>query len=189
MPVLSQIRRATVADAPAVAQVHLDSWVATYTGVLPQATFDSLPLVSRVRTWTQAAQAMDEPQRRTQLLLAEDEDGAVLGFVSLGPFRDTGGEGGAGDAGRTPKLLQEVGELYAIYLAPTARRRGTGRALFAACAAALRDAGFAEMRLWAIDANPEAIAFYTAMGCTPCDHASFTTHGATLTETCLRLAL
>ncbi len=181
------LRPARPDDAPALAQVHWDSWVAAYRDVLPQASFDELPLARRERTWRRAAERMQlEPAARTGLTLAESA-GRVLGFASRGPLRITGngtGDGGAGDGGVTPRTDDVIGELYAIYLAPDAFRRGIGRALFEDSRAALREAGFASMRLWVLAPNRAAIAFYEAMGGTRHESSTFTTHGVTIEEYC-----
>ncbi len=173
------------ADAPAVAQVHWDSWVATYSDVFAQATFDELPIAARERTWRKAARRMlDEPRARTQVWLAEQES-RVIGLASFGPFRSSavGGHGAAGDAGSAAQLAPDIGELYAIYLAPDALRRGIGSALFRTGATWLREQGFTEMRLWVLAGN-SAAAFYRAMGGERVDSAAFTTHGVTIDEHC-----
>lgn len=184
-----RLRQITDADAAALAQVHWDSWVATYSGVFAQATFDEMPIAARERTWREAARLMaDEPQARTQVWLAEQSP-RVLGLASFGPFRITGdGQGGAGDARSTSRLSHDIGELYAIYLAPDALRQGIGRAMFRTGAQWLREQGFAEMRLWVLAGN-SAVAFYRAMGGEHCDASTFTAHGVTIDEHCYRYTL
>ena len=70
-------------QADAIAQVHWDSWVATYTGVFPQASFDAFPLGTRRETWRRET-AQADPARRLFVAVQQAE---VLGFASLGPYR------------------------------------------------------------------------------------------------------
>jgi L-amino acid N-acyltransferase YncA len=174
-----RVRDAEEADAAGVARVHWDSWVATYAGVFPQAAFDAFPLPARERLWRETARAaLDEPARRCRLLVAAAADEALLGFACVGPFRAHGGL----------QADPQVGELQAIYLRPDAQRRGIGSALWRAGAGWLAQAGFREMRLWVIAANP-AVAFYAARGARKIASTVFDAHGTPLTEDCYSLAL
>ncbi len=181
------IRPANEADAPAIARVHFDSWVDTYGSLFPPRVFDEFSLESREKLWRRtAAVARGQPASRIELLVAEDVD-TVLGFVSLGPFRE--GEGGQGDGTMaTPAVANDRGELNAIYLAPTCLRRGLGRSLFDAGRGWLREAGFADMRLWVLTGNP-AVFFYRSMGGMLVDEKTFELHGITLSEQCYRFDL
>ena len=46
-----QIRRATVADAPRIAQMHVESWLETYTGIVPQEILAALSVPRRTLAW------------------------------------------------------------------------------------------------------------------------------------------
>ncbi len=170
------VRSATVHDAPAVAQVHWDSWVATYRTVFPQQSFDDYPLAKRERLWAHEAGLNADPARRSQLLVAV-QGGAVAGFAHVGPYRVQ-----AADA---PDAAGE-GELRALYLAPALQRHGIGRLLWAASAAQLRSMGFTALRLWCIAGN-SAESFYLAMGAQPIASATFDAHGVQLHENCYRV--
>jgi GNAT superfamily N-acetyltransferase len=54
--------------------------------------------------------------------------------------------------------------LYAMWVAPSARRSGVGHALIGATLAWARDAGFTRVRLFVTDANAAAVATYAAHG-------------------------
>ncbi len=171
------IHSATVADAPAIARIHWDSWVATYAGVFPQQVFDEFPLSQRESLWAREAAQHTDPALRRQLLVADLGDRRV-GFASVGPYRIQEGD---------PSSAALDGELFAIYLDPAMRRQGIGRALWSASAAWLRAAGFGSLRLWCIAGN-EAEAFYRAMGAQQVGRKTFDAHGATLHENCYRAA-
>jgi ribosomal protein S18 acetylase RimI-like enzyme len=57
-----------------------------------------------------------------------------------------------------------LGEVMAIYLDPTARGRGLGRALMDAALAELAGAGLTTVVLWVLTANAPARRFYEQAG-------------------------
>lgn len=179
------VRPATVADAEAIARVHWDSWVATYAGIFPQASFDAFPLAARRDVWHRVA-ADAGPGRA--LFVAESDAvagepppaGEVLGFAALAPYRVQPHEPPGQGAGE--------GELTALYLRPGHFRRGIGRALWAAVLQAAREAGCPALRLWVIAGNP-AERFYAAMGARTVGHNVFDAHGTPVREHCCRVDL
>ena len=171
-----RVRLATPADADAIAQVHWDSWVATYTGVFPQASFDAFPLGTRRETWRRET-AQSDPARRLFVAVQQAE---VLGFASLGPYRAQAHEAAGTGAGE--------GELWALYLRPGHQRRGIGRGLWSAVTAAAREIGYPALRLWVIAGNP-AEHFYAAMGAVPVAGNVFDAHGTPVQERCCRVEL
>lgn len=146
-PVRPVIRPATIADAEAIARVHVESWRTTYTGKLPQSYIDQLTVERRTAYWTASLQR-EGSQRGT--FVACDEWGQVVGFVGCGPLR---GEIGAYD-----------GEIYVIYLLESAQGLGYGRALVSEAATHLTALGFESMLLWVLQDNPNARGFYARLG-------------------------
>lgn len=171
-----RVRSATVADAPAVARIHWESWLATYRGVFPQQAFDEFPLAQREKLWTHEAGRHGDAALRRQLLVATLDDESIAGFASVGPYRVQAADDAAS---------AQDGELFAIYIDPPLQRAGIGRALWSAGSAWLRGAGFEALRLWCIAGNP-AEAFYTAMGARRVGESSFELHGTPLRENCYR---
>jgi ribosomal protein S18 acetylase RimI-like enzyme len=57
-----------------------------------------------------------------------------------------------------------TGEIYVIYVHPTAWRQGAGTALLDQALRHLRADGFREAVLWVLPGNQRAIAFYEAAG-------------------------
>ena len=141
-----RIREARPSDAHAIAKVHVDSWRTTYVDILPSEFLDSLSYAERERWWSEVLSPYKE---RTSVYVAEDENGAVVGFASGGAERE-------GDAAY-------LGELYAIYLLESQQRRGIGRRLTMAVACRLLERGFDSMLLWVLTDNP-ACKFYEALG-------------------------
>ncbi len=169
-----QVRRATEADATGIAQVHVQSWRATYPGILPAAEIERHTLARRAGLW---ARALQTPMTGVFVAVAVNE---VLGFASTGAFRvEPAGSEGQGEG---------EGELNALYLLPAAQMQGTGRRLFDAGAHALRDAGFAAMRCWVLQRNP-AVAFYERLGGVCVASKTFTVDGVAVEEHCYRFDL
>lgn len=186
------VRPALPEDAPRIAQIHWDSWQASYRGILPEACLGAFSLPAREALWRSTALvAQRAPDKRQLLLVAADAGDAaaaadaplpppLLGFACVGPLHSNG------DVAAAPGR----GELWALYLRPDARRRGVGRALWQAAASWLHDdAGFTEMALWVLAANTTAIAFYRAQGCQRIGAGSFDAAGVSVAEECWRIAL
>ena len=173
------IRPATEADVAGIAEVHVQSWHATYPGILPAAEIERHTPARRVGMWARVLVAADQP---SAAVLVAARGGQVLGFASIGAFRVEPAEAAA-DASSAL-----AGELNALYLRPNWQRQGIGRRLFHATFASLRSRGFAEMRCWVLDANP-AIAFYKRMGGERVASKTFTVEGASVAEHCYRFDL
>jgi pyridoxine 4-dehydrogenase len=145
----AHIRPATPEDAGAIASVHVRAWQAAYQGLMPQDYLDRLDVGARTATWREILAAPSD------VFVAEAADRTILGFIGLSPSRD-------GD--RDPAA---TGELQAIYLAPEAWGRGTGRQLMATAIARLASRGFSRAALWVLETNVRARRFYEAAGWTP----------------------
>src|SRR2546425_305336 len=88
------IRTATVSDAPAIARVHVSSWLSTYRGLLPDDFLASLSEMNYTERWKRVI-----TEGTSKVVVAEDA-AEVVGFAS-------GGRERAGEPGYE-------GELYAI---------------------------------------------------------------------------
>ncbi len=157
------IRHATPADVPAIARIHVDSWRATYRGIVPDAVLDELSYAEHEERW----QLRVQPDAESITLVAEDDDGALAGFV-------------IGGKERTGDPVYDA-ELYAIYLDPSHMRHGTGTLLTRGLARALQAEGFNSLLVWVLAANP-ARHFYAALGAQYVRAATITIGGAELSE-------
>jgi ribosomal protein S18 acetylase RimI-like enzyme len=142
------IREAAPTDARAIADVHVASWRWAYRGQLSDDLLDGLSVEEREAMWRRGLERDDVPRT-----FVAERDGAVVGFVSVGPPEDAGAPVG-------------TGELYAIYLLEDAAGLGVGRALFATGEQALRDAGYERAFLWVLASNERARRFYERAGWT-----------------------
>jgi ribosomal protein S18 acetylase RimI-like enzyme len=161
----ASVRRATEADAEAIARVWVASWQVAYRGQVPDAFLDGLTSDLGRRTGIMR-RILTEARER---VLVSEHAGLVSGFVTFGPSRDDDRD----DA---------TGEVYAIYVHPAAWGTGTGRALLALATAGLRESGSSKATLWVLGTNERARRFYEAAGWTPDgatkdeERGSFTLH-------------
>src|SRR5436309_2301776 len=105
-----RIRTAQPADAPHIAQVHVETWRAAYRGQIPAAVLGALSVERRTAFWLEQL-----TQSRGPIFVAEDE--SVFGFCDLIPSRDPDAD------------LKTVAEIAAIYVLPQHWRQGAGSAL------------------------------------------------------------
>jgi GNAT superfamily N-acetyltransferase len=142
------VRPATLADADAIAQVHVATWQAAYDGLLPAGYLASLAAERRAPIWRTALSSGS-----ATVHVAVDDD-ALIGFAAVGPSRDDGAAAG-------------TGELTAIYVDPDHWGEGTGAALHDAGLASLAAAGHTKATLWVLDTNRRARGFYGRHGWSP----------------------
>ena len=138
------IRSATVGDAPAIARVHVASWLSTYRGLLPDDFLESLSETNYTERWKRVI-----TEGASKVVVAEDGSD-VVGFASGG--RERAGEQGF------------EGELYAIYVLDNAQRRGLGRELVRSIVDSLRELGLTNMIIWVLRDNRPARDFYERLG-------------------------
>ncbi len=142
-----RVRRAGVDDAAAVADIHVRSWQVGYEHVFGAEKLASISVEGRLPRWLEILAADEQA-----CFLAEDDDGRVLGWCTVGTAREAD--------------IENVGEVWGIYAAPEAWGSGAGSALLAAGVDELRRQGFAEASLWVLDDNPRARRFYEREGWT-----------------------
>ena len=141
-----EIRDATVADAGAIARVHVASWRAAYAALLPPAVLDGLSVAQRTRIWRRVL----DPASADRVAVAE-HDGVVVGFAHVGPAHDA-------------DVDPSTGQLRTLYLTPGSWGRGIGRQVHDAGLARLADAGCVRAVLWMLSTNARAARFYERRG-------------------------
>lgn len=146
------IRQAVLADAEAIAAVHVETWKHAYAGQIDQKVLDGLRLEEFTARWHHNLDPQTKGPRATWV--AEDQ-GRITGFLAAGPSRDQDADKAA------------VGEIYALYVHPTAWNTGAGRMLMQQGSAWLREAGFREVALWVLTTNTRTRRFYEIAGLRP----------------------
>lgn len=139
------IRRATAADADAMAAIHVAAYDETYRGIAPPEVFEGLNLDRRTAQWRRF---FAEPHPDAAAFVARDGDDLV-GF-------------GSGFLDRSP--AEPVGWIKTVYLLKRGQGRGLGLALMAALADNLSAMGAGPVRLDVAEGNDRAEAFYRHLG-------------------------
>ena len=158
------IRRATAQDAPAIARVRIDSWRATYRGLIPDAYLDAMRVEESTEIWNRVLTA---GANTTSVFVAES-DGEVVGFAAGNMLAESRHDLNA--------------ELSAVYLRPGHQRAGIGRRLVSAVARAQRAHGANGLIVWVIAENKGARAFYERLGAALLVEQPFEWDGMPLTE-------
>lgn len=144
------VRVARRQDALAVAGVHVRSWQGAYRGLLPDEYLDALRPEDRAAHYTFGSADASLPTT-----IVAVEHGAICGFATTGPSRDTDADG--------------MGEVLALYVDPEAWGKGVGARLVAEGRARLAHLGFSEAVLWVLVGNDRAQRFYRTDGWQPDD--------------------
>lgn len=140
------IRPARPEDAPAIARIHVDTWRDTYAGILPNAYLVQLVQAgARQSVWRIGAGGRS-PSGETTLVAELDQ---VVGFASFGRARHVRGG--------------QVGEIYALYVAPDAQGQGLGRGLVSVALQRLFAEGYRHVDVEVLAENPSR-HFYSAVG-------------------------
>jgi ribosomal protein S18 acetylase RimI-like enzyme len=138
------VRRATVDDGDSIERIRVETWRATYRGLLPDGIIDQLqPNVDRRRERLRSASPND-------LNFVAEDGPDVVGYAFAGQER-------TGDP-------EYAGEVYAIYVLPSAQGKGHGRALIRECARALAARGMTSLLIWVLRENQIGRGFYERLG-------------------------
>ncbi len=141
-----------IADAQAIAEIHVQAWRETYAGLLPKTLLDGLSVERRAAWWRGLLDGTNNPGGTAAFIAIDAHDDAV-GFSSFGRQRDAE----LGAAGFD-------GEFETIYLLDRAKRQGIGRRLMTTMAVAMLTDGYCGAALWVLRENDPARRFYEAMG-------------------------
>ncbi|MCX6128754.1 MAG: GNAT family N-acetyltransferase [Proteobacteria bacterium] len=134
----------TLADAPAVAAIWIETWLDSYRGILPDSTLDKLSLAQRTQRFEQ--------------LLADSKNicfhgvflgGELLGFASAGRPREQWGYDS---------------ELWAISIPKRWQKQGVGRSLLKSCVKYCLEQGSKNLYLYCFEENYNALEFYQHLG-------------------------
>jgi ribosomal protein S18 acetylase RimI-like enzyme len=147
---VSAIRVATVADAAAIAAVHVTSWRETYTGLLPEGVIVNNTAERRRALWEHV---LLEGTR--DVFVATGDGGDVVGLISGGAMPTV-------IRGRAP-IPDHDAYVDALYVLAASHGRGIGGALLGALAQRLLERGFRALALHVVAANP-AVRFYEHLG-------------------------
>ena len=137
------IEPATTRDAEPIARLDVETWQATYAGILGTPYLVGLSAARRATGWTHVIRrAPDDVQ------VAVNRDRDIVGFGSCGICR--------GEPGFTV-------EVFTLYVAPDWQNQGVGRRLLLAMFGRLVAQGHHAAVIWVLRENP-ARFFYQRLG-------------------------
>jgi len=145
------IRKATDADARQIARIHVESWREAYQDILPAPTLLKLSLSQKETYWSHFLSQDRDPLAISVLVVESDH--RILGFGTCGLQRD-----------EALCALGVMGEINAIYLAPSAIGKGYGTQLFRALLDDLVARGWKRASAWVLANNTRARKFYEMHG-------------------------
>jgi len=154
VPTDTKIRPATVGDAEAIAQVHVESWRVGYRGLLADELLARLSVAERESMWRRRLNGEDERHHDRRVDVAVDRDGTIVGFAVTGPSQEQDGP------------APSVGEVYAMYVHPDHWSLGVGQALMRSVIDHLAASGLTAALLWVLASNTRARRFYEGTGWT-----------------------
>ena len=169
------VREAVEADVEGIARVHVQGWRESYKDFLSPEALAGLSVEERMRMWQGI---FAEPDPRAKTLVAETDDGEIVGFARGGPIR----------AENADHLDAET-EIFAIYLLDRVKRQGIGRRLMTGILDHLRQQNFRSTGLWVLKDNLSARRFYEALSGTPGPEQAFDLRGQNVVEIAYRFAL
>lgn len=141
------IRKAEVKDATEIAKIHVETWQSHYRGQISDDYLDKLSIEEREKKWKER---LNNLKPETAVFVSES-NGEILGFCWVGPDNDK-------------DEANDVGELYAIYIAQNYQGRGLGSDLMKTGLEYLRKEGFKKAVLWVLKTNISTIKFYESKG-------------------------
>jgi GNAT superfamily N-acetyltransferase len=145
-----RVRPAGLADAAAVAAVHVAGWEGAYRGMIPDEAFEQRTVERRTAMWGQLLGTPADPIDGTPPWVAVAErQGTTIGFIALVVP--------AGESARSAMIT-------ALYVTPTAWRHGAGTALMGAALDQATARGCVDVTLWVLEPNLRARGFYERCG-------------------------
>lgn len=146
----AKLRLATAADVRAVAELHVLTGQISFQGLVPDALLALATVEHRIDRWRERIQR-PEPGAATWLATVRD-DLVGLCYIHL-----------SHDANVPPR----TGEVQALYVRPDYAGLGIGTKMLDAGLASLRNAGCTTAKLYVLEANTAAQAFYRKQGWAP----------------------
>ena len=131
--------------------MHVESWLETYTGIIPEEILAALSVPRRTMAWERI---LGDPAGHDDSVVYLKEVGCVVaGFAACGEQRDSDLKASGFD-----------GEIGAIYVLRCFQKQGIGRTLMKQLAADLIGRGSRGIALWVLNENTRARRFYEKCG-------------------------
>ncbi len=141
------VRKATTTDAPAIAAIHVRSWIATY-GKPPGGRGIDMDIAHRTELWERRL----HQQGIGRHVSVAVENRTVVGFIYFGPSPDVEDD------------PQSTGQVFSVHVEPELTNRGIGRHLIGHAADELGATGASRVTLWVVASNQQSRGFYERLG-------------------------
>jgi ribosomal protein S18 acetylase RimI-like enzyme len=145
---------ATVNNASDIAKVYVDTWRATYAGIIPDRSLLGMSYERQAAEWAWLIRNRSDVQ---PVIVASEANCGVIGMTSVGLSRPAGRPSGG------PYAESRIGEVFTLYVRPEHQDRGVGRLLLSAAFAALAERDCGRAVIWVLRDNP-ARYFYERLG-------------------------
>jgi ribosomal protein S18 acetylase RimI-like enzyme len=133
-----------LADAEAIARLHVASWREAYAGIVPAEILDRVDIADRIARW-QAYLAADG------VTFLAGVGGEAAGFIRAGAVPE-------------PMVEGADGHIFALYVLRRHHRRGIGRRLLGLAARDWLVRGGTALSVGVLTENAPAVAFYQGVG-------------------------
>jgi ribosomal protein S18 acetylase RimI-like enzyme len=147
----SGVRAARTSDVDDIADVNVRSWRQRFADILPASILDGLDARDLSMAW---AHSLLNPPSPDHWVLVAVHDGAIVGYVTVGPSLDP-------DAGPTD------GELSSLEVDPGHQRLGHGSRLLTAAMDHAEAAGIGTVSVWCALGDEARRAFLQSAGWAP----------------------
>ncbi|WP_025784438.1 GNAT family N-acetyltransferase [Sporosarcina sp. D27] len=128
------IRRASLSDAEAIANVHVDSWKSTYKSIIPYEFLQTLSYDQRTDLWIR-----NISKEENYIFVAENNQREIIGFVDCGK--------------REGNHVENSGDLTSIYLLEEYQRKGVGKQLLKRLFLQFEELGFDRIFVEVLEEN------------------------------------
>lgn len=142
------IRTAQLEDAEGIAKVHVDNWLDTYSGMLPEKSLRTWTYEERIKRWQASIQQAVSGGTRT---FVAESSGRITGFVLAGTMRDA------------TLRMRYSGEVYGLFVQPEYQSKGLGKELLISAFQHLHDYQHSRAALWVPNVN-KSRGFFEYMG-------------------------
>lgn len=136
------LRTATRDDTDEIARVYVDTWRATYAGILPEKFLAAMDVERQAKGWRREVGSKNDV-----IVIAQGD--TIAGFCSGGRERDH------------DTFFR--GEIFTLYVDPSAQREGHGSRLLVEMLRRLQG----PVIVWVLEENHDARDFYEALGGMP----------------------
>lgn len=142
------VRQARQEDANGMARVRVDTWRATYKGIVPDEFLENISYQSTADRWKTTF--WQERAPGVEAFVAENQQKEIVGIAICGPEQS--------------QDCEYQGEVYVLYVLPEYQNQGLGRQLIRACVRHLTEYLKVEsLLIWVIAENPYR-KFYESLG-------------------------